>query len=1795
MLSSLTKRRAALTAGLVVSVCLWLALSSSLFPALSDDPPQNLQVIQSDDPRVIREEQWTTQTAAGASGGSYLYNTAVNPDRPDPALLLQFSGTYLEVVYVSGPNLGILAIEVDGTVLRTIITANDRADYNQRTTINYLTDERHTLRVYAQSGGVVGVDAFVVTTLPQISTLTPVKDNSTDTTSNVGPRVVLCDSNRATRVVSSPLNSTGGASNASYSPAMSSDGRYIVFDSIASDFATNDTNSTYDVILVDLQTCTNRLISQTSSGTIGNNSSRRADISNNGRFIVYETFASNLSGMNNPGGERTIVIHDQQYTGVRVVPVSPSGTSSVGRNPDISGNGMDVAFESNASNIVNGDTNNLTDIFVRFMGSSHTLRASVRSDGTQMTTGTVSNPSISDDARYVVFEGTNADLMGTVISGTQVYLHNRLTHETRLISEDSLGISGNGNSSGAKISGNGQYIIFESLATNLVANDTNAFSDIYLYEMATDTLSLLTLGYDGLVSTNNSREPAISTNGRYVTFLSYANNIVPNYSGQTNVYWLDRQTGSIAPVGVNSYGSLAYGLTGTNEGEAPVSDNGQIVAFDSTATNLGSSASYVQQLYVRDINAAFAPYSLLGATVSPSSISLQWSSSEPNVTEFHIERSTNNANAFAEIAVVGPSNMTYLDTGLNPNTLYYYRVRVYRGSDGRFSGYSNVVNNQTQTRNNPGYVNITVTGRTSIELSWTDTNSFETEYHVERRLASGGDFEEIAILPATASTYTYSDTNLAIFTGYSYRIRAYWASDSQFSNYSSVYSATTYPACAPNALVQRVAMDNNGMPVNARDADMNSDGRYIVFSTTSPVPSTDTANYFYQVYVHDRLTCNTTLVSRSTDSQRGNDDARMASISDDGRWIAFASEAINLVPNTTVRVYQIYLHDRQTGQTILVSHSPDGVPGDALSQYPRLSSDGRFIVFGSDATNLVLNDAVPAVSDVYVYDRLTDQITRVSVDNSGNAGNGYSSYPSISDDGRYVAFESAATNLDPSDTNTDNDIFVHDRQIGQTSVISTRIDGTPTVAGSYVPMISGNGRYVVFFTVDPLSSEPIDNQGQVYLRDLQTGTFELISRAPDGSYANSLSEYPIITPDGRFIFFSTAASNLGDNGPAEMFNIMDNYVYDRVTQTNYNVNRDYQGNVAPVGSGGGRGAISDDGLITLWYGSSWVLPYSGGSGYYIYNRNYSPSPTPTPTASDTPTSTATLTPSPTDTPTATASDTPSQTPSNTPTHTATITPSPTDTPTATASDTPSQTPSNTPTPTPTITPSPTATATNAAHCKNVRFYGAWIADIPGVLLYGLSNTSGQPIQMTGFELEWPVSNEAIPWGGLRAELIPSSAVPIFAQTVPPGTLIWSGNDTDSLTLFDPTNPARQEGVWEAGVMLPSGSYAIALIFSQPDVVFSELPNFDYARFDDSHMYVEGCAVLPISPPELHLPTMTPSHTALPTSTPSDTPTQTATASVIPSYTPTATRTASATSTQTPTRTPTSTATVTQTASNTPSPTKTFTPMPTKTVAPPTPDTLAIYDTQLQRLYLLDALHSQATPLHTVQLSNPNPIVGVMGDWNGDGLKTPGYYAGGIFYTTNLLTPTQFSDWDGTWFGWTTRPIVAGRFAGSDHDCVGVVDSGYFPPYGTAFALYYTCDFSQINPPKDFQWLSIVLPDNQGFSGTHQFETGDFDGDGYDSVAVRRGAFIAYTNVSPGAGHAAFAYAQYWGYPDLSSEGEFVSGDWDGDGLDNFGVYYPTSHLFYRRHDLLWNGGAYYTQSLPALNPAAVSVSSWRVR
>jgi Tol biopolymer transport system component len=295
--------------------------------------------------------------------------------------------------------------------------------------------------------------------------------------------------------------------------------------------------------------------------------------------------------------------------------------------------------------------------------------------------------------------------------------------------------------------------------------------------------------------------------------------------------------------------------------------------------------------------------------------------------------------------------------------------------------------------------------------------------------------------------------------------------------------------------------------------------------------------------VHDRRTGKTTRVSVASDGTGANFNSYSPALSADGRFVAFDSWASNLVDDDTEGWSDIFVHDRRTGKTTRVSVANNGTKGDSSSFDPAISADGRFVAFSSFASNLVTDDT-NAAPDVFVHDRKIGQTTRVSVATGGGQANNYSVVPQLSGDGRYVAFGSDASNLVADDTNGAGDIFVHDRQTGRTTRVSVATGGAQANALSFSPAISANGRYVAFSSfASDLVTDDTNGAPDVFVHSLQTGQTTRVSVANSGTQGDSSSFYPAISADGRFVAFSSFASNLV---PDDTNNELDIFVRDRL-------------------------------------------------------------------------------------------------------------------------------------------------------------------------------------------------------------------------------------------------------------------------------------------------------------------------------------------------------------------------------------------------------------------------------------------------------------------------------------------------------------------------------------------------------------------------------------------------------------------------------------------------------------------------
>jgi Tol biopolymer transport system component len=362
---------------------------------------------------------------------------------------------------------------------------------------------------------------------------------------------------------------------------------------------------------------------------------------------------------------------------------------------------------------------------------------------------------------------------------------------------------------------------------------------------------------------------------------------------------------------------------------------------------------------------------------------------------------------------------------------------------------------------------------------------------------------------------------------------------------------------------------------------MSADGRLIAFESDSSNLVPGDTNAVSDVFVHDRDTGTTTRVSVGSGGEQANGASGAPSMSADGRLVAFDSMADNLVPGDANGVCDVFVYDRDTGATTCVSVGSAGQHGDGYSGAPAISANGRFVAFTSDADNLTPGDTNEDF-DVFVYDRDTGTTTRVSVGSGGEQANGASWAPSMSANGRYVAFDSYADNLVPADTEIDADVFVHDRQTHKTALVSTTGTGGQgdDFAGGEDPSISADGRFVAYQSTHPVVPGDVNQTWDVFVYDRETGMTACASVSSSGDRGDGFSVSPAISANGRFVAFISDADNLVPvgNGWEGVF------INDRETRTTALLSSDAEAGV-------GAPCISaDGGLVAFESGSDNLVP-----------------------------------------------------------------------------------------------------------------------------------------------------------------------------------------------------------------------------------------------------------------------------------------------------------------------------------------------------------------------------------------------------------------------------------------------------------------------------------------------------------------------------------------------------------------------------------------------------------------------------
>lgn len=335
---------------------------------------------------------------------------------------------------------------------------------------------------------------------------------------------------------------------------------------------------------------------------------------------------------------------------------------------------------------------------------------------------------------------------------------------------------------------------------------------------------------------------------------------------------------------------------------------------------------------------------------------------------------------------------------------------------------------------------------------------------------------------------------------------------------------------------------------------ISADGRHVAFVSEATNLTARDVEGSRDVFVHDRLAGTTRLVNVSNSGDLPARGGVNPSISADGRHVAFESSARDLVRRDTNGAVDVFVRDLRARTTRLVSRDGSGGQANGPSGAASISADGSVVAFGSGASDLVPEDTNGA-ADVFVRDRATGTTERVSVNDlpgPGSQADAGSQDPSISADGRFVAFDSGASNLVAGDTNTDingrnaSDVFVRDRLNGTTERVSLSGEEEEGDDPSRAASISADGRFVGFESLasnlTPDDTDPNGGNGagttiDVFVRDRQSGTTELVSASGSGEGANDTSDGASISADGRYAAFRSVADNLVANDTNARFDV----------------------------------------------------------------------------------------------------------------------------------------------------------------------------------------------------------------------------------------------------------------------------------------------------------------------------------------------------------------------------------------------------------------------------------------------------------------------------------------------------------------------------------------------------------------------------------------------------------------------------------------------------------------------------------
>ncbi len=822
-----------------------------------------------------------------------------------------------------------------------------------------------------------------------------------------------------------------GGNGPSVAPVVTSDGRFVLFASAANNLATNGNSPPeLNLYLRDRRSNATTLVTANYHGTGGGNgSSMNGSVSDDGRYVAFQSQASDLLAGNTSAVPNDIYVRDM-WAGTNIlvsVPTNGGWANAVCREPVMTPDGRYVVFISTATNLVGGDDNGAPDVFVRDILTGTTTRVSV---GAQYYFGPIpydnpsfmSSPVITPDGRYVAFASFANALGAPIKMGREdVYLRDLIAGATIWASTNGSTLATN--ASGflhPRVSDDGQYVAFKSVS--------NSGGPALVFQFDSESGTTVVVSTNGAPAPNGSDDlygPEMTADGRFIAYAAL--DAYTNAVAYSSIHLWDSWTGQDTVLSLAQDGSFPTNTIS----KAPVfSPDGHSMAFLSTATNLVTNAvSSGFHVYLRDLLT--------------------------DTTEL----------ADADTNGFGPTDVD----GTLPSVSYDGQFVTFSAADGSL-----------------------VDG---------DTNGFPDVFLRDVR---GGSTELVSQRDATVLTQSgagfSSASQSSVTPDGRWVVFTSRAEDLVTNDFNGNQDVFVHDVLTGTNVLVSVGLDGNGaLGGDSSSPLISADGRYVVFLSRATNLTANPANLYANLYRRDLLTGTMELVSIGTDeTQPANGECTLPLMSQDGNIVVFVSRAANLAPGTPANSQVVFRRDMETGLTSAVAAVS---PSTGAVDPPTMSADGRYIAYVVNTGGFYNLRVWDAQQSITIYTNSSYNAALVAL-----SPNGAQLF--------YSGYFGPATGLQVYITD------VHRQSI----VLAFSTLGLPRSIAPTFGTWSADGRFFTFATNSFLPNT--NNVRNVFLGDVQKGSVTLVSVNSNGFAANGPSDLPVISGDGHYVVFRSLATDI---------------------------------------------------------------------------------------------------------------------------------------------------------------------------------------------------------------------------------------------------------------------------------------------------------------------------------------------------------------------------------------------------------------------------------------------------------------------------------------------------------------------------------------------------------------------------------------------------------------------------------------------------------------------------------------------